>query len=138
MTDVFTVKKRSEVMAKIRSAGNLETELRLVKLLRANRITGWRRNQKLLGRPDFTFRDERLAVFVDGCFWHGCPRCYRRPKSNRRYWDAKVLRNRERDREVARGLKGLQWRVIRIWSHQLASPIRTVTRIRRALAKSVQ
>jgi DNA mismatch endonuclease (patch repair protein) len=58
-------------------------------------------------------------VFVDGCFWHGCPRCYRRPLSNLKYWDAKILRNRERDRTVKKALRKLGWRVVRIWAHEL-------------------
>ncbi|HRZ81636.1 MAG TPA: very short patch repair endonuclease, partial [Candidatus Hydrogenedentes bacterium] len=79
MTDVFTKEKRSEVMSRIRSRGNLRTELRLIEIMRGAGITGWRRGQPVLGRPDFVFRRERVAVFVDGCFWHGCPKCYRRP-----------------------------------------------------------
>jgi DNA mismatch endonuclease (patch repair protein) len=73
MPDVFTKRKRSEVMSRIRGRGNKETELALAKLLRKHRITGWRRNQAVFGKPDFVFRRQRLAVFVDGCFWHGCP-----------------------------------------------------------------
>ena len=73
MTDVFSKKKRSQVMAAIRSKGNKTTELRLASILRAHGISGWRRHQPLFGKPDFVFRRERLAVFVDGCFWHGCP-----------------------------------------------------------------
>ena len=71
MTDVFSKKQRSQVMAAIRSKGNKTTELRLASILRAHGIKGWRRDQPLFGKPDFVFRRERLAVFVDGCFWHG-------------------------------------------------------------------
>jgi DNA mismatch endonuclease (patch repair protein) len=85
-------------MASVKSAGNATTELRLIELMRAGKIKGWRRNQRLVGHPDFLFRSKRVAVFVDGCFWHGCPRCYRRPKSRRKYWDAKVVGNIARDR----------------------------------------
>jgi DNA mismatch endonuclease (patch repair protein) len=72
VADVFTKKKRSQVMAAIRSTGNRANELRLAAIFRAHGITGWRRHQALPGKPDFVFRRERLAVFVDGCFWHGC------------------------------------------------------------------
>ena len=120
MPDVFTKAKRSDVMSRIRGSGNKDTELALIKLFRQHRITGWRRHQKVFGKPDFSFREKRLAVFVDGCFWHGCPRCYSRPKSNRKFWDAKIARNRERDREVTLELRRLGWRVIRIWEHDLA------------------
>lgn len=120
MADVFTKAKRSAVMSRIRGRGNKDTEIALARLLRQNKITGWRRHLPIFGRPDFAFPKQKLAVFVDGCFWHGCPRCYCRPKSNRKYWDAKIARNRERDRKVSRELRRLGWRVIRIWEHDLA------------------
>jgi len=135
MADIWSKRKRSEVMATIRSRGNKATELAVVRLLRQHRITGWRRHQKVFGKPDFLFREARLALFVDGCFWHGCPRCYRRPESNRKFWDTKIARNRERDRQVSRELRRLGWRVIRIWEHALAKRGDVcVRRIQRALA----
>jgi DNA mismatch endonuclease (patch repair protein) len=89
MPDVFTKRKRSEVMSRIRGRGNKDTEIALAKLLRANHITGWRKQQAVQlnverwtlnvsrsgarVRPDFTFPKQRVVVFVDGCFWHGCP-----------------------------------------------------------------
>jgi DNA mismatch endonuclease (patch repair protein) len=78
--DVFTQKKRSEVMSRIRGKGNEKTEVRLAKLMRKAGIRGWRRHLPIPGRPDFSFRQQKVAVFVDGCFWHGCPRCFRLPK----------------------------------------------------------
>ena len=120
MADIFTNKKRSELMSRIRSRGNVATELRFIQILKFASITGWRRNQKVFGKPDFIFRRNRLAIFVDGCFWHGCPRCYKRPKSNRKFWDAKIGRNHERDRIVSHELRRLGWRVVRIWEHDLA------------------
>jgi DNA mismatch endonuclease Vsr len=119
MTDFVSPEKRSQLMRLVRSTGNRSTELRLIALFRALRITGWRRNQKLIGNPDFVFRTQRLCVFVDGCFWHGCAKCYRRPASNETYWDAKIKRNRARDRKVNQALPLLGWRVLRIWEHQL-------------------
>lgn len=121
--------KRSEIMSHIRSRGNKATELVLAKLLRRHGISGWRRHLKLPGTPDFAFPKFRVAIFVDGCFWHGCPRCYRRPKTNRRFWDAKVARNRARDRRTNRALRIKGWKVLRIWGHSLESPERTVERI---------
>jgi len=133
MADIWSKQKRSEVMSLIRSRGNKATELRLIVIFREFGITGWRRNQPLMGKPDFTFRRERVAVFVDGCFWHGCPRYYRRPGSNRKYWDAKIAANRNRDRHVSRELRKLGWQVVRIWQHQLAQPARAADRVIRAL-----
>ena len=105
------------VMSRIRSHSNKYTELALIKLFRKYRVTGWSRHQNVFGKPEFLFREPRLAVFVDGRFWHGCPHCYRRPKTNRKFWDAKIARNIVRDREVSRELRRLDWRVIRIWEH---------------------
>jgi len=128
--DVFSRRERSRIMSRIRSRGNAATELRLVELFRAHKITGWRRNEKLLGKPDFVFRERRVAVFVDGCFWHGCPRCYRQQLSNVKYWGAKILRNRQRDRIVKKALQKLGWRVVRIWAHELKKPERCLAKIR--------
>jgi DNA mismatch endonuclease (patch repair protein) len=74
MADVFSKKKRSEIMAAVKSTNNKNTELKLISIFRTNKIIGWRRAQRLPGNPDFVFHRERLAVFVDGCFWHGCKR----------------------------------------------------------------
>lgn len=128
-SDIFTKAKRSDVMSRIRSSGNKATELALIKLFRQHGIAGWRRRQKVFGKPDFLFREKRLAVFVDGCFWHGCPRCYRRPQSHQRFWDAKVARNRRRDRLVSAVLRREDWRVLRIWEHSLAAPSWSIKRL---------
>lgn len=120
--DVFTKEKRSAVMARIRGGGNKNTELRMIELFRANGITGWRRNLRLFGKPDFVFRKEGLAVFVDGCFWHGCPKPKHAPmpKNRAEWWAAKLQRNRERDLLVARTLRRAGWRVVRVWECDLA------------------
>lgn len=107
-------------MSRIRGNGNKATELALAKLFRRHGITGWRRRQSVFGKPDFVFPKSRLAVFVDGCFWHGCPKHGTRPKQNRKFWDTKIARNRARDRRVNRELRKLGWRVVRIWEHDLA------------------
>lgn len=133
MPDIWSRRKRSEVMSLIRSHGNKATELRLIEVFREHRITGWRRHQSLPGKPDFTFRKERIAVFVDGCFWHGCPKHGTRPKQNRSFWDAKIARNKQRDREVTRMLRQKGWRAVRIWEHQLRSPAAVIRRIKMAL-----
>jgi len=172
MPDVFTKAKRSAVMARIRSAGNESTELRLAGLMRAAGIRGWRRGVRLqfrvsssgfrvgeagsaavLGpqraprtprkkkgqkgpdsvrsvssvvsasaisapsvvypsgfqpftlKPDFVFRREKVAVFVDGCFWHGCPRHVTWPRQNAAFWRKKIQGNRARDRRADRALR---------------------------------
>ncbi|MFO1400121.1 MAG: very short patch repair endonuclease [Steroidobacteraceae bacterium] len=136
MTDVFIRKKRSDVMSRIRGRGNESTELQFAKLLRSEGITGWRRHVELtLGvskhhshicgrrrrtvRPDFVFKRERVAVFVDGCFWHGCPKHSVRPRQNEEFWSEKLAHNRTRDSYVTRALRRRGWRVMRVWEHAL-------------------
>lgn len=126
--------QRSRIMRAIKGHGNRSTEGRFVAACRAGSLTGWRRNSRLLGRPDFMFRRERLAVFLDGCFWHGCPACYREPKSNVEFWRAKIARNRARDAAVTSSLPGLGWRVLRIWEHELRG-VEWVSRLKAALSR---
>ena len=121
-------------MAAIRSTGNRTTELRLAAIFHAHGITGWRRHQRLPGKPDFVFRRQRLAVFVDGCFWHGCARHLRVPRDNRPYWKHKIARNLQRDRQTNRHLRRAGWRVVRIWEHALRSPDLVARRIAANLA----
>ncbi|HLX72702.1 MAG TPA: very short patch repair endonuclease [Verrucomicrobiae bacterium] len=137
MADVFSKRKRSSVMAAIRSKGNKDTELRLAAIFRAAEITGWRRHASLPGRPDFVFRSRRLAIFVDGCFWHGCPKHGRNPSSNRDYWLPKLLQNRKRDSRVKRTLIKRGWTVLRLWEHDLAHPSRTIARVTLALERAL-
>jgi DNA mismatch endonuclease (patch repair protein) len=121
-------------MSRIRGTGNKATEQALLVVLRKERITGWRRHLPLPGKPDFAFPKQKVAIFVDGCFWHGCPKCYTRPKTNRAFWDRKREDNMARDRRVARELRARGWKVIRIWEHALKkSPQACLARIRRAV-----
>jgi DNA mismatch endonuclease (patch repair protein) len=147
MPDIFSNSKRSDVMSRIRSAGNKDTELRLIQIFRANGITGWRRGCVIRGqmsearlqngesgrrktedrrqqkpfsvRPDFVFPKLKAAVFVDGCFWHGCPRHATQPKTKARFWREKIAGNRARDRRVNRELRKRGWTVVRVWEHEL-------------------
>jgi DNA mismatch endonuclease (patch repair protein) len=123
-------------MAAVRSSGNRATELRLASLLRAARITGWRRHQALPGRPDFVFPRHRLAIFVDGCFWHGCRWHCRMPRQHREYWQRKISRNAERDRDTNRLLRHAGWQVLRIWGHSLRNPQAVLARITSRLSAS--
>lgn len=118
-TDCYSPIERSWLMSRIRSRGNKTTELRFIQCCREFEIVGWRRGSRLFGRPDFVFCRARIAVFVDGDFWHGNPKAYRTPKSNSAYWSAKIEANRRRDRLVNRTLRDLRWRVVRIWESDL-------------------
>jgi DNA mismatch endonuclease, patch repair protein len=135
MADVYTKLKRSEVMAAVRSRSNRSTEVALARALRRGGVSGWRRHIPLPGTPDFVFAKSRLAVFVDGCFWHGCPRHYRPPSQNRAYWKQKLNRNRSRDLVVIQALTERGWSVIRFWEHEIReSPQSCAQRIRAFLA----
>lgn len=110
----------------------------MIRLMREHGIVGWRRNRPLPGKPDFVFPKQRVVVFVDGCFWHKCPRCFRKPATNAEFWETKINRNVARDREVNRELKKRHWRVLRFWEHDLKSNSKAVSgriarRLRRAL-----
>jgi DNA mismatch endonuclease (patch repair protein) len=129
MADIFSVADRSRVMAAIKGRGNKQTELRLARMLKTARITGWRRHQRLPGRPDFVFRPERVAVFVDGCFWHGCPKHGRTPTSNSVYWLPKLARNKARDRQVTQELRKSGWKVLRYWDHDLRHAAKVIRRL---------
>ena len=131
-----TTKIRSKNMKAIRSKGNKSTELKLVELFRENKITGWRSHLPLPGKPDFTFRKEKLTLFVDGCFWHRCPKCYREPKTNVDFWKNKIEKNVRRDRTVTNELKQAGWSVIRLWECQLKKPQRFLTSIQKKLDKN--
>jgi DNA mismatch endonuclease Vsr len=133
--DWLTPEQRSRNMAAIRSRGNKSTEKALrFRLVRAG-VSGWTlHGGKLPGKPDFVFASQRLAVFVDGCYWHGCPRCYRPPESNASYWSEKFRRNKVRDRKVSTALKRNGWTVLRLWEHQVeSSPEKVIGKIMRLL-----
>ena len=119
MIDCFSPLTRSQVMSAVRSKGNKSTELSLIKLFRNNSITGWRRNYKLLGSPDFVFPKKRFVVFADGCFWHGHNCRNTKPKQHADYWEKKILRNKERDKFITKALKLAGWHVIRIWECEI-------------------
>ena len=124
---------RREIMQSIRGKGNKTTELKLLALLKEHKLTGWRRHQPLPGKPDFVFPRKRLAIFVDGCFWHGCPSCYKEPKKNKAFWKNKVQGNQRRDRRVDRQLREKGWSVCRIWECRLKKPEVVLRRISRML-----
>jgi DNA mismatch endonuclease (patch repair protein) len=131
---------RSRNMRAIRSSGNQTTEKRFVALLRESRIKGWRSHpQHVLGNPDFVFPAARLAVFVDGCFWHGCPKCGHIPKTNRAYWKAKIARNLCRDSMINRELHAAGFRVVRLRECDLRKrPGLCLRRLHRTLAMEPQ
>jgi DNA mismatch endonuclease Vsr len=111
---------RSAVMRRIPGRGNRTTEVRLRSALTRAGVRGWRvQPVAIMGKPDFAFLDAKVAIFVDGCFWHGCRTCGLIPQSNPSYWVQKIGRNKERDGQVSAELKMAGWKVVRIWEHDL-------------------
>jgi DNA mismatch endonuclease, patch repair protein len=107
-------------MGAVRGRGNRTTELRLRMALVQAGISGWSHHRgDIPGKPDFFFERARLAIFVDGCFWHGCVKCGHIPKTNQAFWSAKINRNRQRHREVQRSLRVQGIATLRFWEHQL-------------------
>jgi len=137
MADAFSKAERSEIMRRVKSR-DTTPELTLRRLLWSAGVRGYRLNREdLPGRPDLVISRVRIAIFVDGCFWHGCPRCYRRPSSNRSYWDLKVKRNMRRDRVQREQLRRLGWKVIRLWEHEVAKqPERCAIKVLKAIRGS--
>ncbi len=123
-------------MRAVKNRGVRSTEMTLRGHLVRAGIRGWRMYVKRLpGTPDFAFEQQKIAVFVHGCFWHGCPRCYRRPHSSRGYWDGKLARNRARDNYVARKLRRVGWKVLQFWECDLSAKSRraVIAKVERAL-----
>ena len=119
MADIFDEEKRSDIMRRVRSRNNASTELKLIQMFKEYGITGWRRNYPVKGHPDFVFLDLKIAVFVDGCFWHGHDCRNTRPSNNAEYWAKKRARNIQHDKEITALFEHRGWRVVRIWECEL-------------------
>lgn len=115
MADIFDKEKRSDIMKRVKSKGNVSTEVKLMNLFKQYNIKGWRRNYKVKGKPDFVFLNKKIAVFVDGCFWHGHDCRNTIPKDNSDYWDKKRGNNRKHDMKITELFNNRGWMVIRIW-----------------------
>lgn len=128
MTDVFTRKKRSEVMSKVR-AKNTKPELITRSYLFAQGLRFRLHQRNLPGKPDIVLKKYNTVVFVNGCFWHGHKKCksFRIPKSRINYWAPKIQKNIANDKRNLKLLKKLGWNVISIWECQLKNPIREET-----------
>jgi DNA mismatch endonuclease (patch repair protein) len=120
--DVFDKKTRSRIMRSVRVT-RTEPEERLASALRELGLRFRRNDRHIFGKPDFVFRAERLAVFIDGDFWHGRAWIERgeAPASNAKFWIAKFERNERRDRVVDKTLRQAGWSVLRFWGSDMRS-----------------
>jgi DNA mismatch endonuclease (patch repair protein) len=131
--DTVDKETRSRVMSTVRSK-NTRLEQALVTLLEQASMTGFARYaQDLPGTPDIAFLEAKVAVFLDSCFWHGCPKHLRKPRSNEAYWQPKIENNIKRDNRRRAALRRRGWSVLRIWEHDLKNPANVVKKISRAL-----
>jgi len=130
--DDRSVDQRSATMAAIKSRGT-KLEKGFVSELRRCGIRGLEFHPKgVYGNPDIVKRNKKLAIFVDSCFWHGCPHHCRMPNTNKIYWERKIAGNRKRDKWVIKKLSQRGWIVKRVWEHSIKNPTKLrwwVTRI---------
>ena len=122
-------------MSKVRSKNNATTEKRFRAFLIMNGISGWILHPKeIIGKPDIYFTEYSLAIFLDGCFWHGCPKCGHIPKTNTKFWHAKIQRNIERDKEINKKLRKQGIKIIRFWEHDIITkPIHCIHKVEKYL-----
>ena len=125
---------RSRIMASVRSRGNRSTEQAMAAVLREAGLIGYRKQWRIAGKPDFAWPGLKVALFVDGCFWHGCPTCNRPSKSNVVFWEKKVYDNRRRDQRVTRRLRRDGGSVLRVWECKVGA-VASIARIQRVLEK---
>lgn len=118
MTDTISAQRRSEVMRAVRS-NDTKIEVLFRKKLWAKGKRYRKNCRNVIGKPDIAFPGKKIAIFIDSCFWHGCPYHCRMPNSNKSYWIEKIKRNKERDKKVTRQLKKSGWKVLRFWEHSI-------------------
>lgn len=126
-TDVLTIEQRHICMSHNRRK-NTAPELAFRQACWAHGLR-YRLNSKLVGKPDMVFPRQKIAIFIDGCFWHGCPFHYTPPVTNREFWQEKLKHNRKRDDEVTKILQTDGWTVLRYWEHDIETEAQKKSRI---------
>lgn len=123
MPDPFTKETRSKIMSSIRSRSKLEDRVTHALWHRGLRFRKNVRN--LIGSPDIAVKKYKVVIFIDSCFWHGCPDHYQIPKTNTEFWVEKIKRNKARDEEVTLHYETSGWQILRVWEHQLKDDFQT-------------
>ena len=120
MSDTVSKKKRSEIMSNVKSKDSkIEISFRKVLWKRGFRYS--KNSSKYFGKPDIVLLKYKTVIFIDSCFWHGCKKHCRIPAVRKKYWAGKIARNKERDKEVSKYYKKQNWKIFRIWEHDLLS-----------------
>ena len=134
MSDNLKPDDRKRTMKAVKSKGT-KLEKRLTATLAGMGISGWKKNVKsITGKPDVAFLDQKIAIFVDGCFWHGCKIHYKPPSTRSKFWSEKIVQNKKRDKKVSRELKQAGWKVVRCWEHEVVKyPEKIIGKIENAL-----
>jgi len=127
MPDVLTPEQRRLNMERIRGK-NTSPELKIRRLLCAEGIRGYRIHYDLPGKPDIVFVRKKIAIFIDGCFWHKCPVCFIEPDTRKDFWLEKINRNVSHDRKTDEELLSLGWKVLRFWEHDIRKEPETVVK----------
>lgn len=120
MVDNLSAVQRQKAMRSVRNK-NSQLELRVRSALHRRGLRFRLHGPNLPGRPDIVFASARVAIFLDSCFWHGCARHFRAPKSNQEFWNRKIRANVERDARVLEAYRDSQWLVCRLWEHEVDS-----------------
>jgi len=123
-TDIYSRKKRSEIMGSVRGRGTL-LELNFAKALRKAGFRFSCNVKRLPGKPDIVFRKEKIVIFVDGCFWHGCKKHFKLPQTNQWFWEEKIGKNVLRDRHINKFYNDMGWMVKRVWEHDAKKKIKS-------------
>lgn len=134
MADVHTPGQRSYNMSRIRSR-DTKPEILLRKALWKEGFRYTLKNKDVPGKPDLVFRKQKIVIFVDGCFWHRCPKHFVEPANNADFWEKKIQSNVGRDKKINRELKKSGWTIVRIWEHDLKKDqyIKVVERVAKTL-----
>jgi DNA mismatch endonuclease (patch repair protein) len=122
MADIFSKNKRSEIMSKIRSK-DTKIEILFRKALWKKGFIYRKNSGKYFGKPDLVLPKYKTVIFIDSCFWHGCKKHGSMPQTRKKFWGAKISRNKERDKEVNQYYKKLGWKIFRVWEHSLQSKL---------------
>jgi len=121
MTDRFTKEQRSKMMKSVRSKSKLEDQFFSILWSKGVRF---RRNTKdLFGMPDLSIKKYKIVIFIDSCFWHMCPLHSTLPQSNAEFWEKKLQRNKQRDKEVSEYYLNNHWNLLRIWEHEIKNDL---------------
>lgn len=117
MTDVHSKETRSYNMSQIRGKWTKQ-EILIHNILKGRKIKHMM-HPDIEGKPDILIKNSKTLIFLDGCFWHKCPRCFRQPETNREFWMNKIENNFKKDKEVTKKLKRKGWTILRLWEHEI-------------------